>query len=58
MGVFMADLEHDRAAFNAVWQEHFGDQPPARFAIQVSGMGMPNDGTRFLADVIALDPSV
>src|ERR687885_1936574 len=29
MGVFMADLEHDRAAFNVVWQERFGDQPPA-----------------------------
>lgn len=54
MGVFMADLARDRPAFNTAWQEAFGDDPPARFAVQVAAMGMPGDGTRFLADVTAL----
>lgn len=56
MAVYMADLQGDRPAFNKVWQEHFGDQPPARFAVQVQALGNTGDGSKFLADVVALAP--
>jgi 2-iminobutanoate/2-iminopropanoate deaminase len=54
VAVYMLDLEHDRPAFNNVWKEVFGDRPPARFAVQVSGLGNPGDGSRVLCDVTAL----
>lgn len=56
MAVYMMDLQRDRPVFNRVWQEHFGDDPPARFAVQVLDMGVQGDHTKFLADVTALAP--
>jgi 2-iminobutanoate/2-iminopropanoate deaminase len=56
VGVYMTDLQADRKIFNKVWAEYFGDEPPVRFAVQVSEMGGPGDATRVLADVVALAP--
>ncbi len=56
IAVYMLDLEHDRPVFNKAWKEYFNDQPPARFAVQVAGLGNPGDGSRFLCDVTALAP--
>lgn len=56
VAVYMRDLQGDRPAFNQVWKEYFGDEPPARFAVQVAEMGNTGDGSKFLADVIALAP--
>jgi 2-iminobutanoate/2-iminopropanoate deaminase len=56
MAVYMIDLEHDRPVFNKAWKEFFGDQPPARFAVQVAALGNPGDGSRFLCDVTAIAP--
>jgi 2-iminobutanoate/2-iminopropanoate deaminase len=56
VGVYMTELQADRKIFNRIWAEHFGDEPPARFAVQVADMGGPGDETRVLADVIALAP--
>ncbi len=57
VAVYMMDLQRDRPVFNRVWQEHFGDEPPARFAVQVLDMGVEGDNSKFLADVTALAPS-
>lgn len=57
VAAYMLDLEKDRPVFNKAWKEFFGDQPPARFAVQVSGLGNPGDGSRFLLDVTALAPA-
>lgn len=35
--VYVADLA-DMPAFNAVWQQYFGDNPPARVSAQVAGV--------------------
>ncbi|HEX6988900.1 MAG TPA: RidA family protein [Bacillota bacterium] len=35
--VFVADLR-EMGIFNRVWQEYFGDQPPARISAQVAGV--------------------
>jgi 2-iminobutanoate/2-iminopropanoate deaminase len=56
IGMYMTDLEGDRPAFNEVWKEYFGDEPPARFAVQVELIGNPGDGSKFLADVVAYAP--
>jgi 2-iminobutanoate/2-iminopropanoate deaminase len=56
IAVYMMDLQRDRPIFNRVWQEHFGDEPPARFAVQVLDMGVQGDHSKFLADVTALAP--
>lgn len=56
VAVYMLDLEHDRPVFNKAWKDFFGDRPPARFAVQVAGLGNPGDGSRFLCDVTALAP--
>ena len=55
IAVFMKDLG-DRDAFNKVWKEYFGEEPPARFAAQVVDIGVLGDKTKFLADVTALAP--
>lgn len=55
VGVYMKDMR-DRDAFNKVWKETFGDEPPARFAVQVVDMGVVGDKTKFLLDVTALAP--
>jgi 2-iminobutanoate/2-iminopropanoate deaminase len=57
MAVYMMDLQRDRPIFNRVWQEIFGDDPPARFAVQVLDMGVQGDHSKFLADVTALAPA-
>lgn len=57
MGVYMSDLEHDRPIFNDVWKQYFGDEPPARFAVEVANLGNPGDGSKFLADVVAYAPA-
>ncbi|HLY67409.1 MAG TPA: RidA family protein [Chloroflexota bacterium] len=56
IAVYMMDLQGDRPVFNRVWQEHFGDEPPARFAVQVLDMGTAGDNSKFLADVTAVAP--
>jgi len=56
IAVYMMDLQRDRPIFNRIWQEHFGDDPPARFAVQVLDMGTAGDNSKFLADVTALAP--
>jgi len=56
VAVYMLDLEKDRPVFNKAWKEFFGDEPPARFAVQVAGLGNPGDGSRFLCDVTAVAP--
>ena len=56
IAVYMRDLQGDRPVFNEVWKEYFGDEPPARFAVQVADLGNTGDGSKFLADVIALAP--
>ena len=56
VAVYMSDLQGDRPAFNKVWAETFGDEPPARFAVQVQDLGNTGDGSRYLADVTALAP--
>jgi len=56
IAVYMMDLQGDRPIFNRVWQEHFGQEPPARFAVQVLDMGVQGDHSKFLADVTALAP--
>ena len=56
IAVYMMDLQRDRPVFNRVWQEHFGEAPPARFAVQVLDMGIQGDHSKFLADVTALAP--
>jgi 2-iminobutanoate/2-iminopropanoate deaminase len=56
IAVYLMDLQRDRPIFNRVWQEQFGDEPPARFAVQVLDMGQQGDHTKFLADVTALAP--
>lgn len=56
IGVYMKDLQGDRPVFNRVWKETFGDDPPARFAVQVQDMGGPGDHSKFLLDVIAKVP--
>ncbi|HLY65947.1 MAG TPA: RidA family protein [Chloroflexota bacterium] len=56
VAVYMVDLQGDRPPFNKVWQEYFGDEPPARFAVQVTDLGNTGDGSKFLADVTALAP--
>jgi len=56
IAVYMMDLQRDRPIFNRVWQEQLGDEPPARFAVQVVDMGVAGDHSKFLADVTALAP--
>jgi 2-iminobutanoate/2-iminopropanoate deaminase len=56
IAVYMMDLQRDRPIFNRVWQEQLGDEPPARFAVQVMDMGVAGDHSKFLADVTALAP--
>ena len=57
IAVYMRDLQGNRPAFNKVWADHFGSEPPARFAVQVLDMGVPGDNSKFLADVTALAPA-
>jgi 2-iminobutanoate/2-iminopropanoate deaminase len=56
VAVYMKDLT-DREVFNRYWKDAFGDEPPARFAVQVLDMGGPGDESRILLDVTALAPS-
>jgi 2-iminobutanoate/2-iminopropanoate deaminase len=53
IGVYMRSLQGDRPVFNRIWQEYFGDRPPARFAVQVGDLGT-GPSNKFLADVTAL----
>lgn len=55
VSVYMKDLR-DRAVFNKVWAEYFGENAPARFAVQVADLGVPGDKSRVLLDVTALAP--
>ena len=56
IAVYMTDLQGVRPTFNKIWAEYFGDQPPARFAVQVADMGGPNDASKVLMDITALAP--
>lgn len=55
VAVYMMDMD-DRTAFNKVWSEYFAKDPPARFAVQVLGMGFAGDKSKYLMDAIALAP--
>jgi 2-iminobutanoate/2-iminopropanoate deaminase len=55
IAVYMKDLG-DREIFNRYWKEAFGDEPPARFAVQVLDMGGPGDASRILIETTALAP--
>jgi 2-iminobutanoate/2-iminopropanoate deaminase len=55
VAVYMKDL-NDRTVFNRHWAKAFGDEPPARFAVQVLDMGPPGDHSRILLEVTALAP--
>jgi len=52
VAVYMMDL-NDRTPFNKVWSEYFGTEPPARFAVQVLGMGFAGDKSKYLIDATA-----
>ncbi len=54
VAVYMTNLQRDRPIFNQVWKDYFGDEPPARFAVQVMDMG--GEPSKFLADVTAVQP--
>ena len=56
IAVYMMDLQGDRPIFNKIWAEYFGEDTPARFAVQVLDMGGKDDNSKFLADVTALAP--
>jgi enamine deaminase RidA (YjgF/YER057c/UK114 family) len=56
VAVYMKHLQKNRPIFNKVWEEVFGDQPPARFAAEVTDIGTPDGLTEFLLSVIATAP--
>jgi 2-iminobutanoate/2-iminopropanoate deaminase len=56
IGVYMKNLQKDRPIFNRVWEEIFGANPPARFAVEVGDIGAEGDGTKFLINAIAALP--
>ncbi len=56
VGVFMKHLQQSRPIFNRVWEETFGAQPPARFAVEVGDIGAAGDATEFLLSVTAALP--
>ena len=53
VGIVMRDLQRDRPVFNSVWAERFGDQPPARSAIESPAFGRPGENARFMIEVTA-----
>jgi 2-iminobutanoate/2-iminopropanoate deaminase len=56
VGVYMKHLQQSRPIFNRVWQDVFGAEPPARFAVEVSDIGASGDATEFLLSVTAALP--
>ena len=51
--LYLAKLEY-RTAFHAVWMEYFGENPPARMAVEVSDANAaPGGKAHFVLDVIA-----
>jgi 2-iminobutanoate/2-iminopropanoate deaminase len=56
IAVYMRHLQKHRPTFNRVWEETFGDNPPARFAVEVTDMGADGDGTLFLLSAIVALP--
>ena len=56
VGVFMKNLQQSRPIFNRVWEEVFGAEPPARFAVEVNDLGAAGDCTEFLLSVTAAVP--
>ncbi|HEV8022527.1 MAG TPA: RidA family protein [Candidatus Lustribacter sp.] len=56
VSVYMKHLQKNRPIFNKVWEEIFGDEPPARFAAEVTDIGTPDGLTEFLLSVIATAP--
>lgn len=57
ISVYMKQLQKHRPIFNRVWEEVFGKNPPARFAVEVTDIGVEGDATVFLLSVIAALPS-
>jgi 2-iminobutanoate/2-iminopropanoate deaminase len=53
VGIFMRHLQRDRPSFNEVWCEAFGDHRPARSAVEVSDLGRPGQGCRYMLEVSA-----
>lgn len=53
ISVYMKQLQKHRPIFNRVWEEVFGKNPPARFAVEVTDIGVEGDATVFLLSVIA-----
>lgn len=56
ISVYMMSLQGGRKVLNEVWKREFGEDSPARFAVEVTDMGGADDGSLFLFDVIALAP--
>ena len=56
ISVYMKQLQKHRPIFNKVWEEVFGKNPPARFAVEVTDIGVAGDATVFLLSVIAALP--
>ena len=57
VGVYMKHLQQSRPIFNKVWEETFGNEPPARFAAEVTDIGGASDATEFLLSVTAVAPA-
>jgi len=57
IAVYMKHLQKNRPIFNKVWEEVFGNEPPARFAAEVTDIGTEGDGTEFLLSVTAVAPA-
>lgn len=53
---YMKNLQKVRPIFNKVWEETFGDNPPARFAVEVTDMGQPGDASAILLNAIVALP--
>jgi 2-iminobutanoate/2-iminopropanoate deaminase len=53
VGIFMRHLQRDRPVFNEVFASHFGAHRPARFAVEVTDLGRPGLGARYLVEAVA-----
>ena len=56
VAIYMTELQKGRPILNKYWAENFGDNPPARFAVEVTDMGTPGDASKILAEVVAIAP--
>lgn len=58
VGIFFRDLQGDRPAFDEVWRARMNQSSTcARYAVEVSDLGAPDDDSRFLLEAIAHLPA-